>query len=138
MLEKNPKKLTPLVVKIIFLIGVVALIYVSVSLSREFQKKRQIQEEIRKLQEEAQKISRENSAIQEKIAYLESHDYQEKEAKDKLNLQKPDEKVVVVRKSVSEENRIPVSQEEIAETVPEKPSIPNYQKWWNYFFGKNL
>ena len=121
--------------KIIFLVGVIALIYVSISLSREFQKKQQIQEEIRKLQEEAQKISQENSAIQEKIAYLESSDYQEKEAKEKLNLQKPDEKVVVVRPSLSEENRAAFSQTEQTMPLPETPKIPNPKKWWNYFFG---
>lgn len=108
------------------------MIFVAISIYKETNKKRQIQSEIGKLREEADRIDRENSIIQEKIAYFESRDYMEKEAKDKLNLQNPDEQVVVVKPSMAKE--IPAGN---------KPSIyddrkalepANYLKWRDYFF----
>lgn len=119
-------------IKIVLFLGIVALIFIALAIFREMRVKKQIQTEIEKLQAEAEKIHKENILSQEKLAYLESKDYQEKEAKDKLSLQNPDEKVVIINPSVvkNEERKI--------ENAP-LPSVKiqekeNYLKWWDYFF----
>ena len=101
--------------------------------------KKQIQKEIAKLQKEAEKINKENFEIKEKITYLESKDYKEREAKDKLNLQSPGEKVVFVKPSVvrksdnPQENLIENDGETVIEN--EKSKVSNSEKWWKYFFN---
>jgi len=128
--EKNKK--FSIVIKIVVFLGVIAIIFISVAIYKEAAKKRQIQSQIDQLQQEAEKISRDNALTQDKIAYLESTDYQEREAKDKLNLQSPDENVVVVKPTIAEEGK---AQEKASPVIPPLPEkISNPEKWWNYFF----
>ena len=120
------------------LLGFVAIAYVAFATYGELNKKKQVQTEIEKLQTEAQQIDQENNLIQERIAYLQSKDYQSLEAKDRLNLQNPGENVVVVKPSVvkivntqenSEEGAIPSVAN--ADVTPES----NLIKWYAYFFN---
>jgi cell division protein FtsB len=128
--EKNKK--FSVVTKIIVFLGTIALVFISVAIYKETAKKRQIQNQINQLQQEAEKISRENTLTQDKIAYLESKDYQEREAKDKLNLQSPDENVVVVKPTIAKEEKVEEKVSPMIPLLPEKISCAT--KWWNYFF----
>ncbi len=119
--------------KIAVLAGIVLsafIVYISV---KEIQRGKQIENEIENLRREAEKIESGNNQLQEKISYLSTQEFRERAAKEKLNLQKPDEKVVIVKPSVSleniEESTAGGGEEEI------KEEIPNYLKWHNQFFG---
>lgn len=129
--EKEAKR-GSILAKLFLLAGAAVLIFTSVSISKEAHKRKQVQAEIDKLRAEADKINRENSLLQEKIAHLESVDYQEKEAKDKLSLQSPDERVIVVKPGVTKQvanidEPTPIAPKEI----PEKS---NPERWWDHFF----
>lgn len=121
--------------RLLVLLGLVLGLLLGMAVYREIRKKEAVQKEIRALQEEAAKISRENSDITERIAYLESRDYKEREAKEKLNLQKPGETVVVITPGPSKEEIVENSNREkrILEIagIQEKS---NPEKWWDYFF----
>lgn len=127
--EKNKKSI---LAKLVLIAGFFVLAAVTFFLAKEFYKKRQIQDEISKLEQEAARINRENLEIQEKIAYLQSRDYQEREAKDKLNLQNPGENVVVIKPGVAKEQNMEIESENSPQPLP--PSVSNPQKWWKYFF----
>lgn len=90
-----------------------------------------IDKEIDKLRQEAEKIRSDNQQLQEKISYFETDEFKEKVAKEKLNLQKPEEKVVIVKPSPFQENAEEVSDKEHQNQEKE---IENYIKWWNQFF----
>ena len=120
-----------LVKSIIFLI-LIAVSFFGYALFKEMSKKKQVESEINSLKQEAEKIKKENMQLEERIAYLGSQDYQETEARDKLNLQKPDEKVVVLAQGP--ERKEIVSQEIQMPAAAAKDQTPNYQKWWDYFF----
>lgn len=119
-------------IKAVLFLGAVAMIFIALAIFRETRAKKQVQTEIEKLKAEAEKINKENILSQEKLEYLESKDYQEKEAKNKLNLQSPDEKVVIITPSVIK------NEEKKSESVPlDKLKIQNkekYLKWRDYFF----
>lgn len=127
--EKNKNSVLP---KLVMILGFFILATVAFFLAKEVYKKRQIQNEITRLEQEAAKINRENFEIQDKIAYLQSRDYQEREAKDKLNLQNPDENVVVIKPGVAKEQGLKTENENIPQPLP--PNVSNPQKWWRYFF----
>jgi hypothetical protein len=57
-------------------------------------------------------------------------------AKEKLNLQEPGEKVIVLSSEItkSQQEIVPTSN---TITVPSEKSVPNLQAWWNYFFANN-
>jgi len=124
-------KFKTILAKIILIPAILVIILVITALARETYKKNQIQREIDTLKEKALQIDKESSHIQEKITYLGSAEYQEKEAKDKLSLRSPGESVVVIKPGIAKE---PQFEEKTAPNIPVEEQIPNTIKWWNYFF----
>jgi len=118
---------------IFFLAGLTVLVLIGISLGKEAYRKRQIQKEIDGLQIQISQMSQENSDMENLIGYLSSTDFQEKEAREKLNLQKGDEKMIVLRKDAVQPNNQP-EKAESAVVAPEDTS-PNWQKWWRKFFA---
>jgi len=131
---RNKFKIGSFFAKILLLVAFVALVLIFISIAKETYKKNQVQKEITALQEEAQKISKDNVQIKEKIAYLESPEYQIKEAKDKLGLKSPEENVIVVKPNVGKEIEKNSLESSSLETIPKIKESPNHIKWWNYFF----
>jgi cell division protein FtsB len=118
----------------LFIIAMLGAIgFVSYKTLQETQRKKQIEQEISALREEAEKVRKENQDILEKIAYFESPEFQEWEAKSKLNFQRPDENVVIVKPSPSQESNTEKN-ELINESVKPLEKIPNWKKWWNQYF----
>lgn len=65
----------------------------------------------------------ENEQLRRKLAEVESPEFIEKEAREKLNLQKEGEVVVVLPKNLPQVNE------------PQNlPQIPNWHKWWKLLF----
>ncbi len=133
-MPKEKTKISSFFIKIFLLLAFVALVFMIFSIIKETHKKNQIKKEILALQEEAQRINKDNAQIKEKIAYLESPEYQIKEAKDKLGLQNPEENVIVVKPNVGKEAEADSYDTNIQEKIPETENVPNHIKWWNYFF----
>jgi cell division protein FtsB len=119
---------------IFFLAGLAILVLIGVSLGKEVYRKRQIQKEIDGLQTQISQLGQNNGDMENLISYLSSTDFQEKEAREKLNLQKNDEKMIVLRKDVVQPEIQPSSQDATRQAPPEDNS-PNWQKWWQYFFA---
>lgn len=131
-MSKIQEKKTSIFSKIIVIAALIVLIPIIIALTRETYKKNQIQKEIAGLREKAKQIDKKNADIQEQISYLGSKEYQEKEAKDKLNLQNPSENVVVIKPSIAKENQ--VEEKKTEDFIIEEKRVINSIKWWQYFF----
>lgn len=100
-----------------------------------------ISEEVAKLQEEAGKLEEETRRLNDRIAYLRTPEYVEREAKEKLNLKKPDESVAVVAPERFQGDVPNVKEESLAKRgvtitgARESETSSNPLGWWNYFFG---
>lgn len=118
--------------RIIILLGFILAGFIIFASSKETYRKRQVEQEISNLKKEAERIEKNNIELSGKIAYFESRDYQEKEAKDKLNLQDPKENLIIVKPGLSAEQQ----KKEEAPSSGQKLTIreSNVQKWWDYFF----
>ena len=66
----------------------------------------------------------ENESLKKEIGYRNSEFYVEKEAREKLNLAKPEEKVAVIPGLVEPEKSV----------LPTPKPTPNWQKWYSLFF----
>lgn len=119
---------------IFFIAGIILAAVISTRAFREAYRSRMIQKEVDDLKAQAQHIQSENDALRQRIAYFQTPEFQEKVAKEKLNLQKPEENVVVVKPGLilteNEENKA-------EEKVEIATQIPNQIKWWNFFFKYN-
>lgn len=109
------------------------LVLIGISLGKETYRKHQIQKEIDELQSQIEGLNKENSQLGDLLSYLSSSDYQEKEAREKLNLQKADEKMIVLQKEIGAQQS---KNENVNsnEQAPVEDNSPNWQKWWKFFF----
>lgn len=132
MINKEQEKGGFWFIKILMFVGLILLAYVSYCAFKVVYKKNQIQNEILGLQEEAKKIEKNNNDLRDKISYFESRDFQEKEVKDKLSLQQPDESLVIVKPGPAKEKQAEKAEE--TQEMKDVENVPTYKKWWDYFF----
>ncbi|OGB60571.1 hypothetical protein A2Y26_04525 [candidate division CPR2 bacterium GWD2_39_7] len=64
--------------------------------------------------------------MKEDIEYFKTDEYREREAREKLNKQKPGETVIVITPDGKEAPKANIKKEE----------DPNYVKWWEYLSGR--
>src|SRR3990167_2096083 len=103
----------------------IGLAFIIIATARILVQKRTIDREGARIEAQMARMSNENEELSSLIQYLNTPEYKEKEAREKLNLAKEGEHVVV----------LPSSDEEVSGTtiVPSKSS--NAKLWFNYFFN---
>jgi cell division protein FtsB len=136
MREENKKTFQWPIKTILFLVLIILMIF-GYLVSKEISKKNKINDEIEVLKREAERIKKENMQLEERIVYLGSDEYREKEAKEKLNLQKPDEKLIIITQNspFKEEEARSEKENEKKNFYQKVESMSNLKKWWNYFFN---
>ena len=75
-------------------------------------------------QEELVRLQKEQENLQNKLKIAQTPEFIEKEAREKLNLGKVGETIVLIENS----ELIPHT------SSPISPQEPNWKKWWNLFF----
>jgi len=116
---------------VFFIAGIILTGIISTRAAQEAYRNRKIEKEVNELKNEALQIQNENAKIQKKIEYYSTPGFVEKISKDKMNMQKPDEKVIVVNQEISRESQVAGVQQN---QVQNEQYVPNYLKWWNFFF----
>jgi cell division protein FtsB len=103
-----------------------ALVFAAVSFITVelYMQKREVDSEISRLQGQADSLNQDNQQLSELIQYLGTPEYQEKEAREKLNLKREGEQVVV----------LPESDEGLVAGANASQQT-NPERWFNYFFG---
>lgn len=100
------------------------LIFVMIITAKILVQKRVVDREIGKLQSQMERIKKDNEQLSSLIQYLNTPEYQEKEAREKLNLKKDGEFVVV----------LPQGDVAAASQQNNQTETSNYKLWFNYFF----
>jgi len=72
-----------------------------------------------------EKLKEENESLKQELEYKKSEQFAEQEIRNKLGLAKKGEAVVVLPKRDSEQSSV----------LSGKLDKPNWEKWWNLFFG---
>jgi cell division protein FtsB len=90
-----------------------------------FIQKHEVDSEISKLQSQADKLDQGNKELSDLIQYLNTPEYTERQAREKLNLKKDGEHVVVLPSD--EDNQDGATQTNNSDSNP--------KKWFDYFFG---
>jgi cell division protein FtsB len=122
-----------------------ALIGLAISVGRESYNKYQLTKEINRLKSEIERIEGRNQQLSNLMEYFKEGSYLEKEARLKLNLKKPNEKVIIISGDESKglaENYENKGTPALAgkdlpkDRTPERTSEEgtNFWKWWEYFF----
>ena len=112
---------------IFFSIIIIALL--SIEIGREYYLEHQIQKEINSLQKEIDHFEKNNYKLSLLAEYYKTEEYKELEARKRLNMKKDGENVVIIRQLDSDFDGA------LADQDDRNKNIPNYVKWWNYFFA---
>ena len=116
-------------------IGIGAIVMISLALTQETYRRYQIQKEIEDLKVQAEKKERDNEKLKGVIEYFKTDDFQEKEAKEKLSVQKEGEKVVMVKGEKPSEDSKKIKEETQQPIEEKKDERSNPKRWWDYFFA---
>lgn len=123
----------------VFLFAILlAVIWLGLVSVKSYYRKYQLDQEIARLKIEIGKTDQRNQEIANLIDYLGNPDFLEKEAKEKLNLKKEGESVIMVPEAAISEQEI--ATRPVATPEPETKKMSgirenNLIKWWRYFFG---
>ena len=123
--------------KAFLVLGAVVFILICISLIKVWSRHRQIANEVSSLQDQIAKIENNNKELADLLNYFDSNEFVEKEARSKMNLQKPGEKVVIIS---DQGNFLPnqagstATQDLIGANGQRVATAGNSEKWWNYFF----
>ncbi len=97
---------------------------------------------------QAESLDRENQKLKGMISYFGTQSFSEKEAREKLNVKKEGEQVVILKEggggkspdNVLQEKENNAGEENNNAASPKTNSFlkeaPNVIKWWDYFFGE--
>lgn len=118
--------------------ALLVLVWLAIIIARATYNRYQFNQEIERLKSEIERTEKRNQELASLIEFFKTESFLEKEAREKLNLKKEGENVVVVPKmpegregslEIGQENNL-VDLEEKKE--PEEES--NIIKWWKYLF----
>ena len=107
---------------------IVLLVLVVTATAKEKKSQQKTKDNINTLEQEIAELKGQNSNLSSLIEYLRSDGFVDREAREKLNMQKPGEKVVLVSEARKNSGQVAG-----AVTIEEKS---NWQLWKEYFFGK--
>ena len=116
----------------IMAVGGVILIYIVVSTVQALWQNYQLDRELLHLREETAELKLHNKYLQNLIAYRKTESFKDKEARSKLNYQKPGELVLIIPENDIErftEGNIKTQEQD------DKKELTNPGKWWQYIFG---
>lgn len=116
--------------KYFVLAGFLAAVFLGSSLAKEYYRGYKIEEEINSLKKEIDVLEKNNYNFSRLVEYYNTDEYRELEARRKLNLKKEGEEVVFIKPPL--ENAENAIEEEKGNN---ENNLPNYKKWWNYFFA---
>lgn len=131
--------------RIFLVINLVILFFLALSFGKEFMRNYDIQKEINELQARADDLESRNSEIAKLSTVIQTEFFVEREARLKLGLSKPGEKVVIIEGVQELTDRGAertgdvidhINQFTSDDEAVDLKSINNVTLWWYYFFNK--
>ena len=118
---------------IISVIGLIAIVLISVPLAENMSQKYKVDQEIIDLQNEIALVENQNLDLDKMISHLNSEEFSDEQARLNFNLKKSGESVAVIQMNENDASNIP---DEF--TSDFEISLSNKTKWLKYFFDKGI
>lgn len=108
------------------IIGLIFLVMIIIPLVRTYSQRRLVEKEINEVKQQIDDFESQNQELKDLVAYLQSDQSLEEQARRNLNLKKPGEQVIVI------EDKALNTASTSASSSGEEGG--NLGKWWRYFF----
>lgn len=117
----------------IIILAVVA--YILFGIGKSIWKNWKVNQTIKNSEDSINALEEKNNYLKNQLVYMQTDVYKELEARSRLGLKKPDEKMILVPENTnSKKNTIQKSNNTTGEVSIE--NLPNPTKWWKYVWGK--
>ncbi len=116
--------------KVLFIIVIVASVFVINNLIRSIYSLWQKQHLLVNAQRELAEEQKRNKTLKKQLKLVESPEFVEKEARDRLFLSKPGENQIILPRDA-------IATTEATTAKTQSDLEPNWRKWWNLFFGQD-
>jgi len=110
------------------LVFIIIAVYLIISLCRNIWRLEKSKERIKEAETRREELEREREELAQKLRYLESDEFLEKQARDKLLMAKKGETVVILPEEIQE------IAERVEVGVEEKEIKENWRKWLKLFW----
>lgn len=97
-------------------------IFLIFNLSKNIWSLWQREERLREARKRLEILKRKNVELKRKLELVQEPEFVEREAREKLNLAKPEETIVILP---------PIT---LSESTPQAVPLPNWKRWWRLFF----
>jgi cell division protein FtsB len=115
--------------KIFFLAGVLAVVFLGANLGKEYRRELQIQKEIDSLKNEIESFEKDNYKLSRLVELYKTEEWKEVEARKRFNMKKEGENLIIITEPDDSSGKV------LSAKIDSNKSLPNYKKWWNYFFA---
>lgn len=110
---------------------VLVIIFLLIGTTKEVIRRISLRQEISILEKQIAELESQNRSLGEYVASINTESFQEKEARKRLNLQKPGESLLIIPETKTLSNEVPDNT--ILNTTAKGKSNPI--RWWRYFFS---
>ncbi len=111
----------------ILLLEGVLIIIIGIGITKEIVRRVSLRNEINTLQKQITSLQAQNKSLGDYVASINTDSFQEREARKRLNLQKPGETLLIVPQDTTHATDVTVA-------TSSSTSTSNPQRWWTYFF----
>lgn len=115
--------------KVIYLLILIVSLFTINNLVRSIINLSTKQDVVSRAQLELQKVKNENKKLKDQLSEAQRNEFVEREARDKLFMAKPGEKIVILGSEKDEDGQLP--------SQPTLTPIPNWKQWLRLFFQAN-
>lgn len=114
----------------VLLLEVILIVIILIGITKEVVRRMSLRQEIATLEQQIAELQAQNRSLGEYVASINTDSFREREARKRLNLQRPGETLLIVPEADGSSL--------IASTTPAAtPGTTNAQRWWHYFFSPN-
>lgn len=122
-----------LVNRVFIVLAIPLLAYLSFSTARKALEVYQLNRQASQIRQEITQLKDRNAELRRQTEYLQSPDYVEKAAREQLNLVRPGDIPLVL---VYPPGKEPAVEPPLARPPSRTAPVPNWQRWWSFFFGE--
>ncbi|MCL5794940.1 MAG: septum formation initiator family protein [Patescibacteria group bacterium] len=111
------------------------IVYILFSIGRSIWKNWQVNQKIKNYENSIKTLEEQNNYLKNQLVYMQTDVFKELEARSRLGLKKPDEKMILIPENASS-TKTPAPKNNNSENGGSSENLPNPSKWWKYILGK--